>query len=60
MLVEELISPSEFDRRGTAMKYPNVYANPGIGRKVTTSIKTITIRDSKTGKVYGRRSIHSK
>lgn len=60
MLVEELIAPNEFDRKGTEMKYPNMYANPGIGRKTKVSAKTVSIRDSKTGKVYGRRTIYSK
>lgn len=60
MLVEEIITPTEFDRRGSKMKIPNFYKVKDFGRKTKIGIRTISIRDSKTGKVYGRRSIHTK
>lgn len=60
MKLFEIIAASEFDKKGTPMKLPNMYTCKDIGKKMSVSAKTITIRSSGTGKVYGRRTIISK
>lgn len=57
---QSLIEPNEFDRKGKKMKYPNVYRNKGAGSNQRVSAQTVEIRDSKTGKVYGRRTLYQK
>ncbi len=57
----QLIEPSEMDKGGTEMKYPNVYKDRGkIGAKTKISKKTVKVRRSSDGRVYGRRTIYSK
>ncbi len=61
----QLIAPSEFDRRGTAMKLPNMYKNVNYGDKshMKTSAQTVTVRSTKKGqsnKIYGRRTLYQK
>lgn len=60
--VKEYIKPSEFDKRGTEMTYPNVYdkKNLGIGLKTKVTPKTVIMRNTATGAIYGRRTIMSK
>jgi len=60
-LVEQsLIEPNVFDRKGKKMTYPNVYRNKSVGGKETVSAQTVEVKDSKTGKIYGRRTIYQK
>ena len=57
----QLIQPSEMDIGGTEMKYPNVYKDKGkIGAKTKVTKKTVKVRRSSDGRVYGRRTIYSK
>ncbi len=57
----QLIEPSEMDKGGTEMKYPNVYKDRGkIGAKKKISKKTVKVRRTSDGRVYGRRTIYSK
>jgi len=59
--IYSFIEPSEVDKGGTEMKYPNVYKERGkIGGKAKVSKKTVMFRDTKSGRVYGRRTIYSK
>ncbi len=59
--IYNLIEPSEMDKGGTEMKYPNVYREKGkIGAKTKISKKTVVLRNSATGSIYGRRTIYSK
>ena len=60
MLLEELIAPNVFDKKGKKMKYPNVYVHKDAGAKNKVTAQTITIKSSGTGKVYGRRTIYQK
>ncbi len=59
--IYNLIEPSEVDKGGTEMKYPNVYKEKGkIGAKTKISKKTVVVRNTATGRIYGRRTIYSK
>ena len=60
MLLEELIAPNAFDKKGKKMTYPNVYVHKDIGAKTKVSAQTIIVKSSGTGKVYGRRTIYQK
>lgn len=60
LMEQSLIEPNEFDRKGKKMKYPNVYKNKGAGSSQRVSAQTVEIKDSKTGKVYGRRTLYQK
>jgi hypothetical protein len=58
---KSLIAPSEFDKRGTPMKLPNMYNNKDWGNVKKTSPKTVTVQSSgKDKKIYARRTIVSK
>ena len=62
MLLEELkqlIKPNETASRAQEMKLPNVYKkeNRGIGKKMNVKDEKVTVRDSKTGKIYGYRTV---
>ena len=57
---KELIEPTEFDQRAKEMSYPNVYQNKDVGGKTKISPQKVVVRDSKTGKVYGRRTVYQK
>lgn len=60
--IYQLIEPTEIDRQGVEMTYPNVYdkKNRGIGAKNTARRETVVVKDSKTGRVYGRRTYFQK
>ena len=60
MLLEELIAPNAFDKKGKKIKYPNVYVHKDIGAKTKVSAQTVIVKSSGTGKVYGRRTIYQK
>lgn len=56
-----LIAKSDFDRKGRAMKLPNMYQNRNWGNVLKTSPKTVTVKSSGADKkIYGRRTIISK
>lgn len=57
---KELIKPNEFDQRAQEMDYPNVYRNKDAGAKNKVRPQKVVVRDSKTGKVYGRRTLYQK
>ena len=58
---KSLIAPSEFDKRGTPMKLPNMYDNKNWGKVTKVSPKTVTLKSTgKDGKIYCRRTIWSK
>jgi hypothetical protein len=59
---KQYIEPSAFDRKGTEMKYHNTLDKKrrGVGAKTKTRPETVVIRDTKTGKVYGRRTLVQK
>lgn len=60
MKVKELIKPTEFDKKGVALVLKNAYQNVNYGKKKKVRPETVTVKDSKTGKVYGRRTIYQK
>ena len=59
---KSLIAPNEFDRLARHMRYHNTmdkrYRDMGARKKVRP--EKVEIRDTKTGKVYGRRTIMQK
>lgn len=59
-LFEVISTPSEFDKKGSPMSLPNMYTDKGIGKKMSVKPKTVTVKSSGTGQVYGRRTIISK
>lgn len=61
-MANEYIEPSDFDRKGTEMKYHNTMDKKrrGVGAKTKTRPETVVLRDTKTGKVYGRRTLVQK
>ena len=61
MKVRELIQPSSTDTGATEMSFiPNMYKRKNAGRKKNVRKEKITVRDTATGKVYGRRVIQQK
>ena len=59
MKIAELLPPSSSDTGAVDMSYPNVYdrKNRDYGARKKIRKEKVTVRDSKTGKVYGRRTI---
>ena len=62
MLLEEikqLIKPNELAQNAPEMTTPNVYKkeNRGIGAKTKVKTEKVTVKDSKTGKIYGYRTV---
>jgi len=59
MKVHELITPSTVDKGATEMSYPNVYdkKNRDFGARKKLRKEKVTLRDTATGRVYGRRTI---
>jgi hypothetical protein len=45
------------DHEAHEMKFPNVYGNHDYGRDVKIKKEKVVIRNTKTGKVYGARTI---
>lgn len=60
MKVKEIIKPNELDREGKPMRFPNMYKEKGFGKSTNVRPETVTIKDTKTGKVWGRRTIMQK
>ena len=57
----QIITPSDFDEGGEEMTYPNVYKEKGkVGASTKVKKKTVVIRRSSDGRIYGRRTIFSK
>lgn len=57
--IKQLIQPNISDNQASEMTTPNVYdvKNRGIGAKTTAKREKVTVKDSKTGKIYGRRTV---
>jgi len=61
LLEKSLIEPNVADRKGKKINSRrNVYKEPGAGAGKGVSNQTAEIRDTKTGKVYGRKTIYMK
>ena len=62
MKVKELIKPNTLDIKASEMRYPNIYdiKNLNYGKRKKLRYEKVTVRDSKTGKIYGRRTIVQK
>jgi len=61
-MTKQLIKPNEFDKVGKKMKYNNTMDKKrrGVGSQTGTRAETVTIKDSNTGKIYGRRTLIQK
>ena len=57
---KQIIVPNDFDKKGKKMTYPNMFRYKDVGSKSGIRPETVTVRDTKTGKVYGRRTIFQK
>ena len=57
---KELIAPSESDKGAVEMSYPNVYSNKDMGSRTKLRKEKVVIRNSRTGQVYGRRTLYTK
>ncbi len=57
---KDLAQHNDLDNQGSEMKLPNQYKVKDIGGKDKVSAQTVTVKDTKTGKIYGRRTIHQK
>ncbi len=60
MKVHELIGPSSSDKGAKEMSLPSFYTNKSIGAKKSVRKEKVTVKDSKTGTVYGRRTVLQK
>lgn len=60
MKVKELIKPSAFDKKGSPLILGYFYNNKNYGKKSKVRPETVTVKDTKTGKIYGRRTIYQK
>ena len=58
--IYQLIAPSSTDKGSEEMKYPNAYKVKDIGAKTKVKKKTVVVRRSSDGRIYGRRTIFSK
>jgi len=54
MKLKELIAPNQSDVKATEMTYPDMYKPI---KRTTPTRQMVVYRDTKTGKVYGRRTI---
>jgi len=48
------------DKKGKEMQLGNAYKDKDVGGKDKVSAQTVVVKDTKTGKIYGRRTIHQK
>lgn len=55
-----LIAPNRSDRKAVEMGLPNAYRDKGAGGRKKARREKITVKDTKTGTVYGRRTIFQK
>lgn len=60
MKVKELIAPNKVDKGAVEMSYPNIYKKKDYGGKKKVRKEKVVYRDTATGKIYGRRTIHQK
>lgn len=63
MKLRELIKPNELDQKGKkALPLPGIYdkKNRDIGARKGVEVATVEVKDTKTGVVYGRRSLYQK
>jgi hypothetical protein len=51
---------SELDHRASNMKLPSIYDKHDFGKKSKLKLSKVVIRDTKTGKIYGAKSLYQK
>ena len=59
---KQLIQPNEFDKKAKEMKYHNTMDKSyrDVGTKTKIRPESVILRDTKTGKIYGRRTLIQK
>ncbi len=60
MKLKELIAPNVADKGAVEMSYPNVYTNKDMGSRTKLRKEKVVVRNSRTGQVYGRRTLYTK
>lgn len=57
---KDLAQHNELDNKSSPVKLRDVYKEKDIGGKNKVSSQTTIVKDTKTGKIYGRRSFYQK
>ena len=60
MKLKDLYTPNQSDNEATEMSFPNFYTNKKIGASTKVRKEKVVVRDSKTGRVYGMRTVAQK
>ena len=60
MKVKQLIAPNQSDIKATPMGLPNVFSDKSQGKNKKVRREKIVVKDTKTGIIYGRRTIIQK
>jgi hypothetical protein len=60
MKLKDLYKPNQSDKGAVEMSYPNYMKNRKVGGKTKTRKEKVVVRDSKTGRVYGMRTVIQK
>lgn len=60
--IAQLVAPNVLDKKSKKKlpPHPDQYKEKDAGAKEKVSVQTVVVKDTNTGKVYGRRSIHQK
>ena len=57
---KDLAQHNDLDNKSSKYKLRDMYKDKDIGRKTKVTAQSVEVKDSKTGKIYGRRSFHQK
>lgn len=60
MKFKQIYTPNQSDKEATEMKYPNMYKDKSAGASDKVRKEKVVIRNSKTGQVYGMRTVVQK
>lgn len=60
MKLKDLYTPNQSDKEAKEMTFPNVYKNKDVGGKTKVRKEKVVVRDTKTGRVYGMRTVAQK
>jgi hypothetical protein len=60
MKLKDIYQPNQSDKEASEMSFPNVYTNKKVGGKKKVRKEKVVVRDSKTGRVYGMRTVIQK
>lgn len=60
MKLKDLYTPNQSDKKAKEMSLPNYMDNKDAGSKTKVRKEKVVVRDSKTGRVYGMRTVIQK